>query len=359
MERLLDETALFLHRVEANLPERKQRVLRRLAKSDPQLAERNVLVVDDDLRNIFALTSLLEGHKMHVQYAENGKRALAKLEENPNIDVVLMDIMMPEMDGYEALRKIRERGAVEGPPRDRAHREGDEGRPREVPRGRCVGLHHQAGRRRPAARRCCASGSTRPERVGTILVRFERRLRGARDDGRHARRREDLEPTHRAPPPPGDPPAAPPFGAVAPNPPAPPTPADATPAPPRARARIESSPFAPLQPLPLQPPPPPPPPANNSPDTVTVAPCSTAYPPAPPPAPPRSEMPTVMRPSPPAWPPPPPASMVTGRYGRSRCTTPASARHRHHRLAAGNGRRSREHYQPSLHRRTSGRSADS
>ncbi len=109
MERLLDETALFLHRVEANLPERKQRVLRRLAKSDPQLAERNVLVVDDDLRNIFALTSLLEGHKMNVQYAENGKRALAKLEENPSIDVVLMDIMMPEMDGYEAVRKIRER----------------------------------------------------------------------------------------------------------------------------------------------------------------------------------------------------------------------------------------------------------
>jgi CheY-like chemotaxis protein len=109
LERLLDETALFLHRVEANLPERKQRVLRRLAKSDPQLAERNVLVVDDDLRNIFALTSLLEGHKMHVQYAENGRRALSKLEENANIDVVLMDIMMPEMDGYEALRKIRER----------------------------------------------------------------------------------------------------------------------------------------------------------------------------------------------------------------------------------------------------------
>src|SRR5262249_24767266 len=109
MERLLDETALFLHRVEANLPERKQRVLRRLAKSDPQLAERNVLVVDDDLRNIFALTSLLEGHKMHVQYAENGRRALTKLEQSSDIDVVLMDIMMPEMDGYEALRKIRER----------------------------------------------------------------------------------------------------------------------------------------------------------------------------------------------------------------------------------------------------------
>ncbi len=109
MERLLDETTLFLHRVEANLPERKQRVLRRIAKSDPQLVERRVLVVDDDLRNIFALTSLLEGHKMHVQYAENGRRALTKLEEDSTIDVVLMDIMMPEMDGYEAVRKIRER----------------------------------------------------------------------------------------------------------------------------------------------------------------------------------------------------------------------------------------------------------
>jgi HAMP domain-containing protein/CheY-like chemotaxis protein len=109
MERLLDETALFLHRVEADLPERKQRVLRRLAKHDPQLAGRSVLVVDDDLRNIFALTSLLEAHKMHVSYAENGKRALDRLAEDANIDIVLMDIMMPEMDGYEALHKIRER----------------------------------------------------------------------------------------------------------------------------------------------------------------------------------------------------------------------------------------------------------
>ncbi|MEO6774306.1 MAG: HAMP domain-containing protein [Kofleriaceae bacterium] len=107
LERLLDETALFLHRVEANLTERRRKVLRRLAKHDPSLADRTVLVVDDDVRNIFALTSLLEGHRMNVLYAENGKRALMKLEEHPNIDIVLMDIMMPEMDGYEAMRRIR------------------------------------------------------------------------------------------------------------------------------------------------------------------------------------------------------------------------------------------------------------
>jgi CheY-like chemotaxis protein len=107
MERLLDETALFLHRVEANLPERKQRVLRRLAKNDPQLAERSVLVVDDDLRNIFALSSLLERQQMHVLFAENGRDGIEVLEKDPSIEIVLMDIMMPEMDGYDTMRAIR------------------------------------------------------------------------------------------------------------------------------------------------------------------------------------------------------------------------------------------------------------
>jgi len=106
-DRLLDETALFLHRVESNLPESKRTMLRRLSQTDPTLAERRVLVVDDDVRNIFALTSLLEDHRMIVRFAENGHEALQMLAENPVVDVVLMDIMMPEMDGYEAMRRIR------------------------------------------------------------------------------------------------------------------------------------------------------------------------------------------------------------------------------------------------------------
>jgi CheY-like chemotaxis protein/signal transduction histidine kinase/HAMP domain-containing protein len=107
-ERLLDETALFLHRVESKLPEQKRRMLERLHNADAVFAGKKVLIVDDDVRNIFSLTSVLEGHGMEVVFAENGRDALGKLAENPDVDIVLMDVMMPEMDGYETTRAIRE-----------------------------------------------------------------------------------------------------------------------------------------------------------------------------------------------------------------------------------------------------------
>jgi CheY-like chemotaxis protein len=107
-ERLLDETALFLHRVEAKLPEQKRRMLEQLHTQDEVFAGKHVLVVDDDVRNIFSLTSVLEDHGMKVSFAENGRDALEKLSAVESVDIILMDIMMPEMDGYETTRAIRE-----------------------------------------------------------------------------------------------------------------------------------------------------------------------------------------------------------------------------------------------------------
>ncbi|ETR65247.1 MAG: hypothetical protein OMM_06099 [Candidatus Magnetoglobus multicellularis str. Araruama] len=107
MERLLNETSLFLHRVEENLPEQKQKLLRQLYQKDPALANKRVLIIDDDVRNIFALNSLLGQQEMNVRYAESGMEGINLLLKHPDIDIVLMDIMMPEMDGYETIRKIR------------------------------------------------------------------------------------------------------------------------------------------------------------------------------------------------------------------------------------------------------------
>jgi CheY-like chemotaxis protein/HAMP domain-containing protein/GAF domain-containing protein len=107
-ERLLAETALFLHRVESDLPEPKRRMLEQLNRRDPVLAGRRVLIVDDDVRNIFALTSALESYNMKVVHAENGQRGIDLLKANPGVEAVLMDIMMPEMDGYEAIAAIRQ-----------------------------------------------------------------------------------------------------------------------------------------------------------------------------------------------------------------------------------------------------------
>jgi CheY-like chemotaxis protein len=109
-ERLLDETALFLHRVIANLPTEKQNMLDRLHRSDEALIGKKVLVVDDDVRNIFALSSVLERRGMTVLTAGTGREAIAILESTPDMAIVLMDIMMPEMDGYETMQVMRQNG---------------------------------------------------------------------------------------------------------------------------------------------------------------------------------------------------------------------------------------------------------
>jgi CheY-like chemotaxis protein len=110
-ERLLDETALFLHRVVTDLPTDKQRMLQLLHGSDEDLVDKTVLLVDDDARNIFALSSVLERRGMKVLTATTGSEAIALLDDQSDLAIVLMDIMMPEMDGYQTIAKIRENPA--------------------------------------------------------------------------------------------------------------------------------------------------------------------------------------------------------------------------------------------------------
>lgn len=107
-ERLLDETTLFLHRIEADLPEDKRRILQKLHNKEELFEGKKILLVDDDVRNVFALSSVLESYRMSVVYAENGREAIEFLQEQEDIDLILMDMMMPEMDGYEAMRQIRQ-----------------------------------------------------------------------------------------------------------------------------------------------------------------------------------------------------------------------------------------------------------
>ena len=106
-ERLIDEVALFLHRVVRELPEDKRRAIMHLRESDEPLRGKKVLIVEDDMRTMFAMARLLAAHGIHPIKAENGERALALLDEQPDTDLVLMDMMMPVMDGYEAARRLR------------------------------------------------------------------------------------------------------------------------------------------------------------------------------------------------------------------------------------------------------------
>ncbi len=125
-------------------------MLERLHSADASFEGKKVLIVDDDVRNIFSLTSVLETYGMQVVFAENGREALETLGANPDVDLVLMDVMMPEMDGYETTQRHPRHGGVPGAPHHRRDGEGDEGRPREDAGGGRIGLHHQAGGHRAA-----------------------------------------------------------------------------------------------------------------------------------------------------------------------------------------------------------------
>jgi signal transduction histidine kinase/CheY-like chemotaxis protein/HAMP domain-containing protein len=116
LERLLDETVLLLHRPESVLSESQKQILAQMRKNDSALADKKVLVIDDDLRNIFALTSLLEHHDIKVLHAENGRAGIELLRKTPDVDIILMDIMMPEMDGYETTQAIRKVPAFQNLP---------------------------------------------------------------------------------------------------------------------------------------------------------------------------------------------------------------------------------------------------
>src|SRR6202023_2308414 len=107
-ETLLDDTALFLHRIVTDLPADKQRMLERLNGSDEDLIGRTLLLVDDDARNIFALSSILERRGMKVLTATTGREAIDIVESAPDVSIVLMDIMMPEMDAYQTTAQIRQ-----------------------------------------------------------------------------------------------------------------------------------------------------------------------------------------------------------------------------------------------------------
>ena len=108
-ERLLEETAMYLHRDESKLPPAKRQMIEQARRNDPALLGTRVLIIDDDVRNVFALTAALEQRfGMSVVYADNGADGVEMLRNNPRIDVVLMDIMMPGLDGYETIRRVRE-----------------------------------------------------------------------------------------------------------------------------------------------------------------------------------------------------------------------------------------------------------
>ena len=126
-------------------------MLDRLHRSDDALADRKVLVVDDDVRNIFAVSSVLERRGMTVLSAGTGREAIETIESTPDLAIVLMDIMMPEMDGYETMQVIRQNPGAPAAAHHCPYGQGDEGRPREMPGSGRIGISGQAGQHRATA----------------------------------------------------------------------------------------------------------------------------------------------------------------------------------------------------------------
>ena len=112
----MDDVALFLHQTVAKLPQAQRESIEHIHQNNNILIDRKVLVVDDDIRNIFAMTSLLEHQRMKVLTAESGREAIELLEKTPDVDIVLMDIMMPEMDGYDTMQAIRQKESFKSLP---------------------------------------------------------------------------------------------------------------------------------------------------------------------------------------------------------------------------------------------------
>src|SRR5690606_7772111 len=106
-QQLFDQTALFLHRCVEHMPESQRLIIEKARRREPGLGGRKVLIVDDDIRNIFSLTGVLEQHDVAVLHAESGREGIAMLNEGADVDTVLMDVMMPDMDCYETMRQIR------------------------------------------------------------------------------------------------------------------------------------------------------------------------------------------------------------------------------------------------------------
>ena len=152
-ERLLDETALFLHRVVADLPPEKQRMIEQLHSSDEDLVGQTVLLVDDDGRNIFALSSVLERRGINVLAATTGREAIELVETTPHLAIVLMDIMMPEMDGYQTMQVIRANPKFRRLPIIALTAKAMKGDRGEMPGGRRLRLSGQTGQHRTAALR--------------------------------------------------------------------------------------------------------------------------------------------------------------------------------------------------------------